>query len=308
MGPKPKKKTAKNIRPTLPNPFIENVPQLEEKEVETILNLVVDKLKNIYPLPVSNKQIMDVIEPSTDISFSTLPKSERKEKFRDKRKEIRHSSDSKLNIELRKYISIGLKKCLKQLSTNSLCVLIFDTTINLEPMRNLFEKGLSNSPIIIGVPKLGECVKKSLGFPAICLGFINEILQAEQGSEEAHHFYPIIELIRTFVKSETNVLNSTCDIVSKGEKIKHEAFKAKIDGGICNKPQNAMFEDEIVENEKVLQRYTKMPNIEILYRKDTNSRVFIPELKKSSIKTDGAEHSDFLVFSEDIDAKRQKIM
>ena len=195
MGPKPKKKAAKNAKPTLPNPFIENVPQLGFEEVERILNLLVEKLKNIYPLPVSNKQVMDVIEaePSTDITFSSLPKIERKEKFRDKRKEIRHSSDSDLNIELRKYISIGLKKCLKQLSTDSLCVLIFDSTVNLEPMRNIFEKGLNNSPIIIGLPKLGECVKKSLGFPAICLGFIKEILQAEHESEEANHFHSIIQ-------------------------------------------------------------------------------------------------------------------
>ena len=126
MGPKPNKKAGKNIRPTLPNPFIENIPQIGTKELDTILSILVDKLKNIYPLPVSNKQVMDAIEAElpTDISFSTLTKGERKEKFRDKRKEIRHSSDSNLNVEFRKYISIGLKQCLKDLSTNNLSVLI----------------------------------------------------------------------------------------------------------------------------------------------------------------------------------------
>merc|ERR1719412_1541860 len=261
-------------------------------------------------MPVSNKQVINGIEGETSASipFSTLPKSERKEKFRDKRKEIRHSSDSNLNVELRRYISIGLKKCLKQLSTNSLCILIFDTTINLEPMRNIFEKGLNNSPIIIGVPKLGECVKKSLGFPAICLGFMNEILQAEQVSEEAYHFYPIVELIRSFVKSETNVLKSTCDIVSKGENIKNEPCRTKTDQSNLHKPQNINFKYKIIEDEEINETYTKMPKIEILYRKDTKSRVFIPETRKNSIRADEDTCSVFLGFSEDIDAKRQKMM
>ena len=102
------------------------------------------------------------------------------------------------------------------MSANNICLLIFDSTVNLEPMRCIFEKGLYNSNII-GVPSLGDAVKKSLGFPSICIGFKNRV--KENTGDLKSHFYPVVEFVNSFVQTHNKVSKSICDIVSKEEKI-----------------------------------------------------------------------------------------
>ena len=313
MGPKTNKKGAKNVRPTLGNSFLENVPQLGVDEIEKLRNLLLEKLKNIYPPAISTKQVMDAIEVESKSSndspkFSELNKRDRKEKYKERRKELRHSNDSSLNFELRKDVTIGLKKCLKELSANRLCVLIFDSTVNLEPMRCLFEKGISNSPTIIGIPKLGECVKKPLGFSAICLGFDNAAL-SQNSSTDSHYFYPIVEFINSVVLSETKYSKSICDIVSKGDKFEEivpATNKPKNDPPIGNRTSNFEQSKDSTEQIKVT-RLKKLPKIEILYRNDITTRVFVPGSKIKTNKREFDNNMDFISFSESPNIKKQKL-
>ena len=221
MGPKPNKKGNKNARPTLPNPFLEETAQPRVEEIQSIQLLLEKRLCNLYPPQVSTKQVLDVIndEPhfqNISTNFKKMNKNDKREIIRKKRKEMRHLEDSKLNILLRNDIIIGLKKCLKEMSNNTLCALIFDSTVNLEPMRCIFQKGGSNAPYIIGIPKLGETLKKPLGFPAICIGFNRDVIKPQNDARSEHHFYPIIQQIQSFINSDVKVSKSICEIVSKG--------------------------------------------------------------------------------------------
>ena len=317
MGPKTNKKGGKNVRPTLANSFMPTEPQLGADDIDKLLHLLIDKLSNLYPPQISNKQVMveienELITPSSDVTFSDLNKTDRKEKIRNKRKELRHANDSSLNITLRKDVTIGLKKCLRDLSANCLCVLIFDSTVNLEPMRCIFEKGLSNGPTIIGIPKLGEWVRKPLGFPSICLGFNNNVLSKQEASTSDHHFYPVVDLINSFVKNE-KISKSVCDIVSKGENYKGDDRKCDT---LINTSEKSLLSNECKENfvnikteQLELKTFTEMPKIGLLYRKDANTRVFVPESKMR--EPVGSDHlfddNDFISLSESPVIKRQKM-
>lgn len=317
MGPKPNKKGGKNVRPTLANSFIPTQPELGKEEVEKLLNLLIDKLANLYPPQISNQQVMAAINDefvgqNDGLSFSKLPKDQRKEQFRKRRKELRHANDSLLNVNLRKDVAIGLKKCLKDLSANHLCALIFDSTVNLEPMRCIFEKGPHNGPTIIGIPKLGESIRKPLGFSAICLGFNNDIIKGQQ-DPTSNHFYPVLELINNLVKNG-RPSPLVCDIVKIGEKNKESDPTCDI---LTTTNQN--FNVSIESDDNSISKETKnikadsftfsaMPKIELLYRDDNNTRVFVPT---SKISVPGGielcDNSDFIGFSDSPDSKRLKM-
>merc|ERR1712223_2178710 len=243
--------------------------------------LLVNKLSNIYPPQVNNKQVMNSLEQDSknqseesnqksEPNFSNLNKKEKLQLFRNKRKELRYANHSTLNVKLREDITIGLKKCLKELSLNNICVLIFDSTVNLEPMRCIFEKGLHNLNII-GIPNLGESVKKSLGFPTICVGFKNIVKDEVNNMKQTNHFYPIVELVSSFVQSH-KVSKSICDIVRK-EKVEEKNTDK------FNKSTNDTIPEKHILDKTVKASRDKdeeLPKIEILYRDDNNTRVFIP--------------------------------
>ena len=313
MGPKNNKKV-KNARPTLSNPFMENVYQPGAEQIEKLLELLANKLLNIYPPQVNNKQVMSSLEQefknqneesnqkSEPNLCSNLNKKEKLQLFRNKRKELRYANHSTLNVKLREDITIGLKKCLKELSLNNICVLIFDSTVNLEPMRCIFEKGLHNLNII-GIPNLSDSVKKSLGFPTICIGFKNVVKDEVNDVKHTNHFYPIVELVRSFVKSH-KVSKSICDIVRK-EKVEDKNPDKN------NKPTNDTIPEKHIVEKTVKASYDKddeLPKIEILYRKDSNTRVFIPTSNQNNCKSKKDMNCDFISFSEEPQLKKQKLL
>ena len=316
MGPK----KGKFVRPTLPNPFMQTPqPQIGSEQIDQLFNLLVDKLSNLYPPQVSNSQVVAAFENElksgkSDVNLSDLKKPDRKEKFRNKRHELRHAFDAKLEFELRKDVTIGLKKCLRDLSANRLCAVLFDSTVNLEPMRCIFEKGQPDGPTIIGVANLGECVRKPLGFPAVCIGFKNEVLaKAKEGKESvSHHFYPIIELINAVLAIDAKISKSVCDIVSKGDSAKKTSAKCdilNISTEKCKGPvisTASCIQNNVYSNEAL----SAMPQIELLYREDSNTRAFIPGEKRAMLVEDKNlfANSDFIsCSSESPNNKRKKL-
>ena len=316
MGPKPNKKGNKNARPTLPNPFLEETAKPRVEEIQSIVSLLEKRLCNLYPPQVSTKQVLDVIndEPhfqNISTNFKKMNKNDKREIIRKKRKEMRHLDDSKLNILLRNDIIIGLKKCLKEMSNNTLCALIFDSTVNLEPMRCIFQKGGSNAPYIIGIPKLGETLKKPLGFPAICIGFNRDVIKPQNDARSEHHFYPIIQQIQSFINSDVKVSKSICEIVSKG---RDNEIKCQKRDSLCEDSQTTIDMNEHVRSpteriERIIGTvFTQLPKIEMLYRSDDSSRIFIPQVNVVDESTNHAiEDNDFLSLSKSPDAKRKKM-
>ena len=308
MGPKNNKKV-KNVRPTLPNPFLENITKPEKEHIDTLLELLAEKLKNIYPPPVTNKQVMSSLRREITVdreeTFSDINsnKKEKKRLFKAKRNELRNENHSTLNITLREDITIGLKKCLKEMSANNICLLIFDSTVNLEPMRCIFEKGQYDSNII-GVPNLGDAVKKSLGFPSICIGFKNRVKEKTDDLKYTH-FYPVVEFVNSFVRSHNKVSKSVCDIVSK------EEAGTKINQ--TNETDMVASKDLAMETNKIERiemesncKDNTFPTIEILYRTDNKTRVFIPISNSLNSKNELSTSCDFISFSEAPKAKKQK--
>ena len=306
MGPKSNKK-AKNIKPTLPNPYMENIPQLGKEQIDKLLELLTQKLKNIYPPQVTNRQVMSHMEQktkdNTDTSEKKYDKKERNELFKAKRKELRYENSSNLNTDLRDDITIGLKKCLKELSSDKLCVLLFDSTVNLEPMRCIFEKGQQNLNII-GIPNLGDSVKSSLGFSTICIGFKKIVKETVIDNKCINHFYPIVEYVSSFVESHIKVSKTICDIVKK-----ETTVKTKQDDNMvtCDKQLSEKDKTEKVPKES-REKENELPKIEILYRKDNHSRVFIPSSSSSISKNNLTINSDFISLSESPECKKRKMM
>ena len=306
MGPKSNKKV-KNIKPTLPNPYMENIPQLGKEQIDKLLELLTQNLKNIYPPQVTNRQVMSHMEQKTknnsDTSEKKYDKKERNELFKAKRKELRYENSSNLNIELRGDITIGLKKCLKELSSNNLCVLLFDSTVNLEPMRCIFEKGQYNLNII-GIPNLGNSVKSSLGFSTICIGFKMIVKETMIDKKSTHHFYPIVEYVSSFVESHNKVSKTICDIVKKETTVK---AKQNDDMVLCDKLLSEKNRTEQIPKDSI-EKESQLPKIEILYRKDNQSRVFIPTSASSISKNNLTMNSDFISLSEEPESKKLKMM
>jgi len=306
MGPKSNKK-AKNIKPTLPNPYMENIPQLGKEQIDKLLELLNQKLKNIYPPQVTNRQVMSHMEQktrdNTDSAEKKYDKKERNELFKAKRKELRHENSSNLNTELRGDFAIGLKKCLKELSSNNLCALLFDSTVNLEPMRCIFEKGQHNLNIV-GIPNLGDSVKSSLGFSTICIGFKKIVKETVIDKKCTHHFYPIVEYVSSFLESHIKVPRTICDIVKKETMVKTKQDDNMV---LCNKPLSEKNKTEQITKESI-EIENQLPKIEILYRKDNHSRVFIPSSTSSISKNNLSIESDFISLSESPECKKRKMM
>ena len=164
---------------------------------------------------ISNQEIVAKLKEEDSegrINITKLSKTERKEKFHEKRREMRLAkTEGQLDFKYRKDVTIGLKKCLKGLSIpGQFCALLFDSSVNLEPMRCLFEKGQKppNGPVILGIHKLGELVRKPLGFPAVCVAFAKYIVD----ERPAHHFYPIVQLL--LGESSLSGSRLSCDIAA----------------------------------------------------------------------------------------------
>jgi len=119
------------------------------------------------------------------------------------------------------------------------------------------------------------------------------------------HFYPVVEFVNSFVRSHNKVSKSVCDIVSKeeaGTKINQtnetDMVASKDLAMETNKTERIEMESNCKDN--------TFPTIEILYRTDNKTRVFIPISNSLNSKNELSTSCDFISFSEAPKAKKQK--
>ena len=126
-------------------------------------------LKNLYPPSISTKMVLDSLDTESKSSLLKGPKSERNQKIKNIKKDLRNSKSSELlPLELRSSVCVGLRQCLKEVEAENLQLVIYDTSVNMPAIRCLIDKG--KIPIV-GVPELGAILKSVIGFPGMTLGF-----------------------------------------------------------------------------------------------------------------------------------------
>ena len=192
---------------------------------------------------------LDSLDTLAKAALLKAPKSERGDRIKKLKKEIRESkSPELLPAQLKESISVGLKQCLKEIEAENLRLVIFDSSVNLPAVRCLIDKG--KLPFT-GVPNLGAILKQVIGFPGITIGF-------KKNSNP--HFEPFLTLIesgltkvvaRTEIetKSKDQPTNETSEPVKKVES-KIQVLVRKDKSKRVFKPNAPTAPKEVVKNEK----------------------------------------------------------
>ena len=227
MGVNNKKKS--KGRQVLSNPMVNPMNKLDQKQMESLKTLLKSKLLNLYPnAQVSSGEVISSLSESEKSELFKLPRKERSSKLKEFKKQKRDQlfqNNPLLPDKFKTGIVLGLKKCLSQLEKKSLKVLIYDSDVNIEAMKCLFDKGDLS---IIPLAGISSIVRTTLGFPALCLGFPKDI----SDPEVVEHFKPILDLCSSFagpVKKPTETKSETPtvlpDVVPKMKKKSKKTYE-----------------------------------------------------------------------------------
>ena len=197
MGNK-KKKTVQLLSNPMTNPV-----KAEQKHLEELKKLLREKLSNLYPnSQVSSAEIISELSETDKVELFKLPRKERAKKLKSykilKREEI-SSTKTMLPSKFKNGLVLGLKKCLKQLESKTLNALIYDSEVNIDALKCLFDKG--DLPMI-PIPGVSTLIRELLGFPALCFGFPKNLNDVDIET----HFKPILEIC-SILKPQKEVLN-----------------------------------------------------------------------------------------------------
>jgi hypothetical protein len=137
------------------------------------------------------------------------------------------------------------------------------------------------------------------------------VIKPQNDARSEHHFYPIIQQIQSFINSDVKVSKSICEIVSKG---RDNEIKCQKRDNLREDSQTTIDMNEQVRSpteriERIIDNgFTQLPKIEMLYRNDDSSRIFIPPVNVVDESTNHAiENNDFLSLSKPPDAKKKKM-
>ena len=135
--------------------------------------------------------------------------------------------------------------------------------------------------------------------------------KTKEGESASHHYYPIIELINSVLANDAKISKSVCDIVSRGDSAKETSGKCDILNSSTEKCKGPVISAAASIQNNVYSNGTlsATPQIELLYREDSNTRVFIPGEKRTMlIEEKKFDNSDFIsCSSESPNKKRQKL-
>ena len=268
MGKNNKKSKARQL---LSNPMTNSISNPEKKPVEELQKMLRSKLSDLYSnIQVSSSEVISELSESEKTNLFQMPRKERTnqlKKYKNNKKNEIKSSKTLLPDKFKNALTLGLKKCLKGLENKSLQALIYDSTVNIEALKCLFDKG--DIPMI-PIPEVSNLVREITGFPALCLGFTKEIVK---DVDLENHFQSILDLCKSFhpgfaVKSKE---------IIKTEGIKKEMI-IKNDGNNVKSEANDVTENISKDLKKKSKKKKKVIGVKVtlLKRSSKNERVFDP--------------------------------
>ena len=186
-----------------------------ELQKDQLKNCIKEKLEQMFVRPFSSAEVLGDMNEEDKKELFNLPKNERAKKF--KLLKSQKKSEASKNLLPKEYqtgLVFGLKKCLKGMEQNSLKALIYDTEVNVESIKVLFDKG--QIPMV-ALPGISGVVRSVTGFPAMCLG-----LPAKSDDVVQDFFEPLMTLINQVpgikvLKEGDKKENKLPDVVPKNE-------------------------------------------------------------------------------------------
>lgn len=257
----------KKARQVLANSLALNI-ELNQGQKEALKELIKEKLKNVFPKSqVPTQNVLKELSEAEKSDLFALSREERTKQI----KALKAKKRSELNVETlpKEYqngLLMGLKSTLKSLEKNQVKALVFDSNVNFEALKVLFDKG---TVPLVPVPDLSKLSREIVGFSALCIGFPKEI----PNEKVAQHFAPILDAIEKLpnVKIVQKPAEKTLPDVIPTQKT-----------------------DKIALPKKNLA--LKSPRIEILTRSSTKERIFHPVSNQVKIVKDDFR-DDFISFA-----------
>ena len=190
--------------------------KVTEVQIEQLKICIQDKLEQLFMRPFSSALVLGDLSDTEKKELFDLPKNERAKKL--KLLKSQKKSNASKDLLPKEYLSgivLGLKKCLKGLEQKSLKALLYDSEVNVESIKVLFDKG--QIPMV-PLPGMSGVVRSITGFPALCLGLPAKI---EDVKVEAF-FEPLMTMINQVpVNANENLVvqkeNNLPDLVPKKE-------------------------------------------------------------------------------------------
>ena len=245
--------------------------KVTEVQVEQLKVCIQDKLQQLFTRPFSSAQVLGDLSDTDKKELFDLPKNERAKKLKllkSQKKNI--ASKDLLPKEYLSGIVLGLKKCLKGLEQKSLKALLYDSEVNVESIKVLFDKG--QIPMV-PLPGMSGVVRSITGFPALCLGLPAKI---EDVKVEAF-FEPLMTMINQVpVNANENVVkkeNNLPDLVPKKELL------AKVESV-----------------QKPIKTPLKCPLVTLLKRDSIKERAWHPPEEVKEVIQEDAFMDDFISF------------
>ncbi len=277
-----KKKTKKVKRLVLQNSLkLATKEDNKSNNKQVILDLLSMKLQKLYPPQVSTTVALASLSKNEKEVLLKLPKMERVGKIKELKAEKRSTvkAESKLlPVDVREEIVLGMKKVLRALQDDSLTSLVYDNSVAFDALQSLFDKG--KIPMI-GLPELSNESKKSLGFPALAIGFRKD--------QRTGHFQDVIDML------------DSCKVTHKSNVVLKNNQEKPVEA-VKTKPSSKSSKKKLAKVEvKVLTRPSH----------DRHARAFNPEAapdqtkkKSKTVKQDFG--ADFLRFDADDESSNFK--
>ena len=268
MSTNKKQNKKKKGRQVLVNPMTTEA-KVTEVQIEQLKICIQDKLEQLFTRPFSSAQVLGDLSDTDKKELFDLPKNERAKKLKllkSQKKNI--ASKDLLPKEYLSGIVLGLKKCLKGLEQKYLKALLYDSEVNVESIKVLFDKG--QIPMV-PLPGMSGVVRSITGFPALCLGLPAKI---EDVKVEAF-FEPLMTMINQVP------VNANENLVIKKEN---------------NLPDLVPKKELLAKVQKPIKTPLKCPLVTLLKRDSIKERAWHPPEEVKEVIEEDAFMDDFISF------------
>jgi hypothetical protein len=189
------KKIAK--RQVLANPLALKTSQ-DDTAKEQLKTLLQSTLTNLFPQSqIPTAEVIDVLTDEEKADLFKIPKTDRSVKIKElKLKRRAEVNASVLPKDFQAGIVLGMKKGLRGLEKGHFRALVYDSAVNVNAIKCLFDKG--KAPII-PLPGLSSLVRSITGFPALCVGFPIDVTNMDS----VQHFQPLFECLDILIKKQS---------------------------------------------------------------------------------------------------------
>ena len=269
MSTNKKQNKKKKGRQVLANPMTTEA-KVTEVQIEQLKICIQDKLEQLFMRPFSSALVLGDLSDTEKKELFDLPKNERAKKL--KLLKSQKKSNASKDLLPKEYLSgivLGLKKCLKGLEQKYLKALLYDSEVNVESIKVLFDKG--QIPMV-PLPGMSGVVRSITGFPALCLGLPAKI---EDVKVEAF-FEPLMTMIN---QVPVNV-NANENVVKKENKLPDLVPKKEL----------------LAKVQKPIKTPLKCPLVTLLKRDSIKERAWHPPEEVKEVIQEDAFMDDFISF------------